>query len=50
MTVSELNLKAKSLLEAHFDDIVLSGEIAKITLHSSSVQEGNAEKLPHAEW
>ena len=35
MTVSELNLKAKSLLEAHFEDIVLSGEISKITTHSS---------------
>lgn len=35
MTVSELNLKAKSLLEAHFDDIALSGEISKITLHNS---------------
>ena len=35
MTVSELNLKAKSLLETHFEDIVLSGEISKITTHSS---------------
>lgn len=35
MTVSELNLRAKSLLEAHFDNIALSGEISKITLHSS---------------
>ena len=35
MTVSELNLKAKSLLEAHFDDIALSGEISKITFHGS---------------
>lgn len=35
MTVSELNLKAKSLLEAHFDSVELSGEISKITFHSS---------------
>lgn len=35
MKVSELNLKAKSLLEAHFMDIELSGEISKITLHGS---------------
>lgn len=35
MTVAELNLKAKSLLEAHFDNVILSGEIAKITLHGS---------------
>lgn len=35
MTPSELNLKAKALLEAHFDNIVLSGEISKITIHSS---------------
>lgn len=35
MKVSELNLKAKSLLECHFEDIELSGEISKITIHSS---------------
>lgn len=35
MTVSELNLKAKSLLETHFEDTVLSGEISRMTLHSS---------------
>ncbi|MCR6591765.1 exodeoxyribonuclease VII large subunit [Campylobacter insulaenigrae] len=35
MKVSELNLKAKSLLEIHLDDIELSGEISKITIHSS---------------
>ena len=35
MKVSELNLKAKSLLEAHLSDIELSGELSKITLHSS---------------
>lgn len=35
MTVSELNLKAKSLLETHFDSVELSGEISKITFHSS---------------
>lgn len=35
MTPTELNLKAKTLLETHFDDIVLSGEISKITLHGS---------------
>lgn len=35
MTVSELNLKAKTLLEVHFDNIVLSGELSKITMHSS---------------
>ena len=35
MTPTELNLKAKALLETHFDDIVLSGEISKITLHGS---------------
>lgn len=35
MKVSELNLKAKVLLEAHFMDIELNGEISKITLHSS---------------
>lgn len=35
MTPSELNLKAKALLEAHFDNIILSGEISKITIHSS---------------
>ena len=35
MTVSELNLKAKSLLEAHFDNVILNGEISKITLHNS---------------
>ncbi|HFF9241285.1 TPA: exodeoxyribonuclease VII large subunit [Campylobacter jejuni] len=35
MTPTELNLKAKALLEIHFDDIVLSGEISKITLHGS---------------
>ncbi|MBM0636775.1 exodeoxyribonuclease VII large subunit [Campylobacter sp. VicNov18] len=35
MNVSELNLKAKALLEAHFDNIVLSGELSKITMHGS---------------
>lgn len=35
MTPTELNLKAKALLETHFDHIVLSGEISKITLHGS---------------
>lgn len=35
MTVSELNLKAKTLLEVHFDNIILSGEVSKITMHSS---------------
>lgn len=35
MKVSELNLKAKALLEAHFDNIILSGEISKITFHAS---------------
>lgn len=35
MKVSELNLKAKALLEAHFNDIILSGELSKITLHNS---------------
>lgn len=35
MTPTELNLKAKALLETHFNDIVLSGEISKITLHGS---------------
>lgn len=35
MTVYELNLKAKSLLETHFQDIKLSGELSKITFHSS---------------
>ncbi|MDX2331015.1 exodeoxyribonuclease VII large subunit [Campylobacter hepaticus] len=35
MNVSELNLKAKALLETHFDDIVLSGELSKITMHGS---------------
>ena len=35
MKVSELNLKAKSLLEAHFEYIDLEGEISKITFHSS---------------
>ncbi|MBZ7949564.1 exodeoxyribonuclease VII large subunit [Campylobacter molothri] len=35
MTPSELNLKAKALLETHFIDIVLSGEISKITIHGS---------------
>ncbi|ELW9079312.1 exodeoxyribonuclease VII large subunit [Campylobacter jejuni] len=35
MTPTELNLKAKALLETHFDNIVLSGEISKITLHGS---------------
>ncbi|BEK37616.1 exodeoxyribonuclease VII large subunit [Campylobacter coli] len=35
MKVSELNLKAKALLEAHFDNIVLSGELSKITMHGS---------------
>lgn len=35
MTVSELNAKAKILLESHFDSISLSGELSKITLHSS---------------
>lgn len=35
MTPTELNLKAKALLETHFEDIVLSGEISKITLHGS---------------
>ncbi|MBZ7963549.1 MULTISPECIES: exodeoxyribonuclease VII large subunit [Campylobacter] len=35
MTPSELNLKAKALLETHFVDIVLSGEISKITIHGS---------------
>lgn len=35
MKVSELNLKAKSLLECHFEDIELSGEISKITIHGS---------------
>ncbi|MCW1360564.1 exodeoxyribonuclease VII large subunit [Campylobacter sp. CCS1377] len=35
MTVSELNLKAKTLLETHFEDIILKGEISKITIHGS---------------
>lgn len=35
MTVSELNLKAKALLETHFDNIILSGELSKITFHTS---------------
>lgn len=35
MKVSELNLKAKSLLEAHFENISLSGEVSKITFHGS---------------
>ncbi len=35
MTVSELNLKAKILLEAHFENILLSGELSKITFHTS---------------
>ncbi len=35
MTVSELNLKAKTLLETHFNSILLSGEISKITFHTS---------------
>lgn len=35
MTVSELNLKAKTLLETHFQNILLSGEISKITFHTS---------------
>ena len=35
MTVSELNLKAKALLESYFENIILSGEISKITLHGS---------------
>ncbi|MBS4240277.1 exodeoxyribonuclease VII large subunit [Campylobacter vulpis] len=35
MTVSELNLGAKALLESHFDDIFLSGELSKITKHNS---------------
>lgn len=35
MKVSELNLKVKSLLECHFEDIELSGEISKITIHGS---------------
>ncbi|MEE6566446.1 hypothetical protein VWM73_11720, partial [Campylobacter coli] len=33
MKVSELNLKAKALLETHLNDIVLSGELSKITMH-----------------
>ena len=35
MTVTELNLKAKSLLETYLSDISLSAELAKITIHSS---------------
>lgn len=35
MTVTELNFKAKSLLEAHFEDVPLSGELSKITMHGS---------------
>lgn len=35
MKVSELNLKAKTLLEGHFTDIELNGELSKITLHGS---------------
>lgn len=35
MKVSELNLKAKALLETHLNDIVLSGELSKITMHGS---------------
>ncbi|MFQ6342482.1 exodeoxyribonuclease VII large subunit [Campylobacter sp. VTCC 70190] len=35
MTVSELNLKAKALLESYLENIILSGELSKITLHSS---------------
>lgn len=30
MTPTELNLKAKALLETHFDDIVLSGKFQKL--------------------
>ncbi|MCX2683016.1 exodeoxyribonuclease VII large subunit [Campylobacter sp. MIT 21-1685] len=35
MTPTELNLKAKTLLETHFNMISLTGELSKITLHSS---------------
>ncbi len=35
MKVTELNLKAKSLLEIHLDDVELSGELSKITIHTS---------------
>lgn len=35
MKVSELNLKAKALLEAHLSDILLEGEISNITRHGS---------------
>lgn len=35
MTVSELNIKAKALLETHFENIILNGELSKITIHSS---------------
>jgi len=35
MTVTQLNLKAKALLETHFENIPLSGELSKITFHSS---------------
>ena len=35
MTVSQLNLAAKSLLELHFSDVLVSGELSKITMHGS---------------
>lgn len=35
MTVSELNLSAKALLESHFENIFVSGELSKITMHGS---------------
>ncbi|MCR2056665.1 exodeoxyribonuclease VII large subunit [Campylobacter helveticus] len=35
MTVSQLNLAAKSLLELHFSNVLVSGELSKITMHGS---------------
>ncbi|MCR2038715.1 exodeoxyribonuclease VII large subunit [Campylobacter helveticus] len=35
MTVSQLNLAAKSLLELHFSNVLVSGELSKITMHDS---------------
>lgn len=35
MTVTELNLQAKTLLETYLDDVILSAELSKITIHSS---------------
>ena len=37
ITVSELNLKARRLLEQGMDELWVSGELSRVTLHTSGI-------------